>query len=201
MLFRSVHIIGKASADYLPLPNKYAATVRRETAYNVYQTLSTPINPIKGKTMGGGMNANQMQQKLAKATSGSTDSLYRQEILIPNTKVQKTVLRHGTLQLTWTGKNSKWVQVPAVAYQATRVHLNGKQLNSTLLHKHRSKIGVVSVHQRSGKNTLTLAYHMGFMLRIGMIITWVSWLLTLALLIMRSLFRQQRRIGAHSTSE
>ncbi|WDF82375.1 hypothetical protein PQ472_10855 [Lacticaseibacillus pabuli] len=194
----AIQAIGKASADYLPLPDKYAARVHKETAYNVYQTLSTPINPLKGKTMGGGMNTDKMQQKLAKATSKSTDSLYRQQILIPDNKVQKTVLRHGILQLTWTGNKAKWVQIPAVAYQATRATLNGKQVSQSSLMGHRSKIGVISVQQRRGNNTLTMAYHTGFMLRLGLTITWLSWILAIVLMVLRRLFQRQRRTGAHS---
>lgn len=93
---------------------------------------------------------------------------YQDQIINHAQEYQHTVLPHGGLQLSWTATTARKVRLPIITYHESRLTLNGQQLH----HYQRSSIGAPYVHQRVGKNTVTLYFRMA---------TWFKVLLTISL--------------------
>lgn len=195
----ALRVIGKASADYLPLPGKYAASVHAEAAYPRYQQLKVPITPITADKTGGGPVSGYVDEQLAQAAQTSTDTTYQREIVLNQMKVTKTARRGGVLELSWHADKTGKVRLPVVAYAQTQATLNGHSIPQNTLLASRNKIGVIQVKQRKGTNVLTLRFKSGMLMHTLLLVTGISWVLVLALLIFRRLSKLQlNRQGQHA---
>lgn len=87
---------------------------------------------------------------------------------------QHIVNGDGTMTLQWESKEAhKNRQVPIVAYERTKLTLNGERLeNSELI---RNNVGAISISDKKGINRLTIAYEAMLQTKIGIFISVLAW--------------------------
>ena len=78
------------------------------------------------------------------------------------------------MTLQWESKEAhKNRQVPIVAYERTKLTLNGERLeNSELI---RNNVGAISISDKKGINRLTIAYEAMLQTKIGIFISVLAW--------------------------
>lgn len=191
--------INKVSADYLPVPAKDVKQVTAHTGLHVYSRQTIPITPIAKDGTGGAMVSNYANQQTTAKTKNGTDPLYRKLVVIPSLHADKFAAGSGTT-MRWTAKHAGMVKLPLVMYSRTRVTLNGQTLPQASTLARRSAIGTITVHQRAGKNSITLHYVPRAMTRLLIGLSLIAWAAALALLILLRVEQVQRRGGRHSVA-
>lgn len=86
-----------------------------------------------------------------------------------------TVLPHGRLKLSWNSKNRGAILLPIIVYSHSQLILNGKKINNV----NKNVIGNPKVNQKQGKNYLILTYHPMKFWYVAIIISILSWLISL----------------------
>lgn len=78
---------------------------------------------------------------------------YEKQILAKGKDFSKTV-KEGQLQVSWTAQKAGTIQVPVIVYQNTRLYSDNREIQPQAL----SDIGVPTINQVVGKNTIRLRY-------------------------------------------
>lgn len=78
---------------------------------------------------------------------------YEKQILNNQTTFSK-VVKNNQLELSWQASEAGRVQLPIVVYQNTKIVENGREIPPTAL----TNIGVPTIKQKSGKNTVRIHY-------------------------------------------
>ncbi|MBO0454390.1 hypothetical protein [Candidatus Enterococcus murrayae] len=78
---------------------------------------------------------------------------YEKQILTPQTNVTKTV-KKNQLELSWQAEKTGNVQLPVIVYQNTKIMEGNREVSPVSL----STIGVPTIKQKIGRNTVRLRY-------------------------------------------
>lgn len=90
-----------------------------------------------------------------KPYEGSKYKLFKAQLLDDSLQYQRTV-DHKKICITWKANKKGKVRLPIVGYNQTVIELNGEKLSKDKIEY--SEIGIVSVNQRKGINTVTVSY-------------------------------------------
>lgn len=96
-------------------------------------------------------------------------------VILPTLKnhhFQKSVTKNGTLVVEWTAKKAGKIQVPVNTYANSIVTLNGKKITNYP----KNYVGVPTITQQQGKNTLTVNYQPWKLTTISIWISMLAWL-------------------------
>lgn len=98
---------------------------------------------------------------------------YEKQILANQTNFARTV-KNNQLELTWNAKKAGTVQLPVIVYQNTKIVENNREVTPSAL----SNIGVPTVKQKSGKNTVRVHYDPPNYIVAVFVLCALSWLTT-----------------------
>lgn len=98
---------------------------------------------------------------------------YQDQIINHAAEYQHKVLPHGGLQLSWNASQAGRVRLPIITYHESQLTLNGHRLHNY----QRSSIGAPFVHQRHGKNTVTLYFRVATWFKALIVISLVGLIL------------------------
>lgn len=110
---------------------------------------------------------------------------YIQPNHLKNIHFKHYVKNDGSLTIKFTSQHSATVQVPLAKYANTQVTVNGnveKNVKTTSL-------GAIIIHAKKSENKINLKYITSFTTRLMMVLTWVAWMLWIAL----SLYKIRKR--------
>ncbi|WP_125570781.1 hypothetical protein [Lacticaseibacillus songhuajiangensis] len=176
-LAAGLSMVAKGTPDYLPVPSESWQWFQDNSQYRLYHDQLVALTTSKTAEPG------QIGKKIDKAAyklynqlldEASPYAIYYQQITQRNAKYRKTVLSGGKLRVSWTAKKRDVVQIPAVAYENTRVWLNGK-----LLHRSdydRSDIGAIITAQHKGTNVIELQYRESARTRFLLLLAPLAWI-------------------------
>lgn len=98
---------------------------------------------------------------------------YQDEVLTNQGAFHKQVLANGEICYTWTAKTSGNRQIPLIVYQQSQLTLNGKQVQPVKI----SAIGVPTIHQVTGQNTLIMKFQPHWWTPVMITISIGSWII------------------------
>lgn len=156
-----LQMVTKATPDYLPVPAASVDWLQNNSQYALYHNqtvlVTTPETAAKGQ-IGNKIDANAYAEQAQTINDASPYVIYYDQIVAKNVdgKFTKRAGSNGRLIISWDAKHKGEIQVPAVAYAHTQVRLNGRRLAAS--DYARTDIGALIVHQKAGRNTLTLRY-------------------------------------------
>lgn len=103
---------------------------------------------------------------------------YTKDVSLANEHVVKRILPDGTMLISWHQDKRGTHQVPVFAYQHTKLVLNGHQVSEKSIR--RAKSGVVQLIGVGGKNSLHLSYQVNPVIKWGVLLTYVAWLIVMS---------------------
>lgn len=98
---------------------------------------------------------------------------YEKQILANQTNFARTV-KNNQLELTWNAKKAGTVQLPVIVYQNTKIVEKNREVTPSAL----SNIGVPTVKQKSGKNTVRVHYDPPNYIAAVFVLCTLTWLAT-----------------------
>lgn len=98
---------------------------------------------------------------------------YEKQILANQTNFARTV-KNNQLEITWNAKKAGTVQLPVIVYQNTKIVENNREVTPSAL----SNIGVPTVKQKSGKNTVRVHYDPPNYIAAVFVLCTLTWLAT-----------------------
>lgn len=99
---------------------------------------------------------------------------YEKQILAQDSRFTKTV-KDNQLEISWQAEAAGNIQVPVTIYQNTKILAGNREIQPTAL----SNIGVPTIEQHAGKNTIRLRYDPPTYVALVFTLCALSWLATL----------------------
>lgn len=106
--------------------------------------------------------------------------IYRARVEKKYKKYQHTVLKDGTLKITWQGKSTQQRQVPVILYSQSQVFYNGKKFTGK-----KNEIGMPIVKQKKGKNVMSVKFITPLWFKIVCVLCALGWLTVIGYCIYR----------------